>query len=190
MDGFLNDYFTGYKTTLDAFLTLSENRKALQHAVEMLESLKGTPSTIYIIGNGGSAAVAEHMATDFTQNAKLRALAISGVPMLTCWSNDYGYEHCFRKAIQSFGRKDDILIAISSSGGSKSIINACIEAKKMGIKLVTLSGFAADNPLRNMGDINFWVDSRAFGYVELIHNLLLHYINDAVIGKIEYMIRD
>jgi len=119
----------------------------------------------------------------------LRATAISGSPMLTTFSNDYGYERVFQKPIEIFGNEGDILIAISSSGSSVNILNACEAAKGRGMKIITFSAFKSDNPLRRKGDLNFWVDSKAFGYVELIHNVLIHYINDSIIGKAEYMIR-
>ena len=141
------------------------------------------------VENGGSAAVAEHMAIDLTKNAGLRALAVSGSPMLTTFANDFGYERVYAKAIAAFADKGDVLIAISSSGTSKNIINAVAAARVRKMKVITFSGFTADNPLRRSGDINIWVNSRAFGYVELIHNALIHYINDAIIGKAEYMIR-
>jgi len=161
----------------------------LDEGVELLKSNKNTGSVIYLVGNGGSAAIAEHMAIDFTKNAGLRALAVSGSPMLTTFSNDFGYEKVFQKAVEHFGNEGDILIAISSGGTSKNIINACRAAKEKSMKVITLSGFSEDNPLRKKGDFNFWVNSKAFGYVELIHNLIIHYINDAIIGIAEYMIR-
>lgn len=186
---FLEDYFVEYKKTIDSFLTSEENKEKLNEVMQFLKKTKEDNSVIYLIGNGGSSAIAEHMAIDLTKNAGLRALAISGSPMLTTFSNDYGYNKVFQKAIESFANKGDVLIAISSGGTSKNILNACRAAKKIGMKVITFSGFDSDNPLRKKGDINFWVDSRAFGYIEMIHNLLIHYINDAIIGKVEYMIR-
>lgn len=189
MDNFLNKYFIGFHNIIDVFLTDSDNKKQLNIAVEMLKETKDLHSSILLIGNGGSSAIAEHMAIDFTKNAGLRAYAISGSSMLTTFSNDYGFEKVFQKAVEHFGNKGDILIAISSSGTSANILNACVEARDNQIQIITFSGFDKDNPLRSMGDLNFWVDSWAFGYVELVHNLLIHYLNDAIIGKVEYMIR-
>ena len=57
------------------------------------------------------------------------------------------------------------------------------------MQIITLSGFLIDNPLSKLGEINLWVDSKAFGYLEIIHTLLIHYINDSIIGNAEYMIR-
>ena len=189
MDEFLETYFTDYKKTLEEFLDDAGNRANLDRAVELLRSTKNTRSVIYLVGNGGSSAIAEHMAIDLTKNAGLRALAFSGSPMLTTFSNDFGYENVFQKAIYHFANAGDVLIAISSGGASQNILNACAAAKEKKMKVITFSGFSEDNPLRKEGDINFWVDTRAFGYVELLHNLLIHYINDAIIGSAEYMIR-
>ncbi|MFA7114674.1 MAG: phosphoheptose isomerase, partial [Candidatus Omnitrophota bacterium] len=77
----------------------------------------------------------------------------------------------------------------SSSGASKNILNACDEANLKGMKIITLSGFLPDNPLRTKGDINFWIDSKAFGFLEILHGLILHWINDSIIGKEEYYIK-
>ena len=98
-------------------------------------------NTIFLIGNGGSAAIAEHMAVDFTKNAGLRAMAVSGSPLLTTFSNDFGYEMVYQKAIEYFANKGDILIAISSSGASKNILNGCNAAKNKKMEVITFSGF-------------------------------------------------
>lgn len=189
MDDFLSSYFKGYLKAIDSFLAEKKNPAGLARAVMVLKDTRKNKRSIFLIGNGGSSAIAEHMAIDLTKNAGLRAMAVSGSPMLTTFSNDYGYEKVFQKAIESLADKGDVLIAISSSGRSPNILNACRAAKKKKMKVITFSGFTEDNPLRKCGNINFWVDSRAFGYVEIIHNLLIHYINDAIIGKAEYLIR-
>lgn len=183
----------GYYDRLDqvarAFFSDQKNIEGMNRCVELLKSTKQNNSAIYIIGNGGSAAIAEHAAIDFTKNAGLKALAISGSPMLTTFSNDYGYENVFKKAIEIFSNEDDVLIAISSSGCSENILNACKTARMKGLKIITLSGFEPNNPLRQLGDVNFWVDSNAFGFLEILHGLIIHYINDSIIGSEVYMIR-
>ena len=187
MNEFFEKYFTNYHKVLSTFLTDHDNKHSLERVISLLLYIKKTnTSTLYLIGNGGSSAIAEHMAIDFTKNAGLRALAISGSPMLTTFANDYGYEYVFQKAIERFAREGDILMAISSSGASKNILNACATAKNKNMKIITFSGFDKNNPLRNCGTINFWVNSKSYGYVEMIHNLLIHYINDAIIGSSEY----
>jgi len=153
-----------------------------------LVATKKKDSKILLIGNGGSAAIAEHMSIDLTKNAGLRAITISSSPAITTFANDYGYDRVFQKGVEHYGCKDDVLVAISSSGVSKNILNACEEALRKQMAVITFSGFEQNNPLCTMGDINFWIDAKAFGYVEIIHNLLLHCINDMIVGKTEYKI--
>jgi D-sedoheptulose 7-phosphate isomerase len=129
-------------------------------------------------GNGGSAAIASHMATDYSKNGGLRAWAMNDGSMLTCLGNDYGYEHVFAKQIEFHGRAGDFLVAISSSGRSKNILNAVEAARRLGCAVMTLSGFQADNPLRRRGDVNLYLDSTAYGYVEIGHLALCHAILD------------
>ena len=185
----LNSYFSDFNDVLTRCLDDAGHRKGLEGAVKMLKATKKGKTKIILVGNGGSSAIAEHMAIDLTKNAGLRAIAISGTPTLTTFANDFGYEKVYQKAIEAFADAGDVLIAISSGGTSKNILNAVAAAKRKKMKVITFSGFDKGNPLSKSGDINLWVDSRAFGYVEMIHNLLIHYINDAIIGKAEYMIR-
>jgi D-sedoheptulose 7-phosphate isomerase len=184
----IEGYYEHYHDLAKKFFN-EDNLENLSKCVELLKDAKNSGSTIYIIGNGGSAAVAEHVAIDLTKNAGLKALAFSGSPLLTTFSNDYGYENVFKKAVDVYCNKKDILIAISSGGASKNILNACKSAKEKGMTVITLSGFEADNPLRKLGNINFWVDSKAFGFLEILHGFILHYINDSIIGSEIYMIR-
>lgn len=188
MPEFLHSYFAGFSAILDDFLAKPENRENLLGAVRILKNTREIGSTVYIIGNGGSAAIAEHASIDFTKNAGLRALSFSGTPFLTTFSNDYGYEYVFQKAIEKYGAPNDVLMAVSSGGMSKNILRGCVEAKKKGMTIITFSGFDESNALRSLGDINFWLDSQAYGYVEIGHSLLIHYLNDAIIGKVEYKI--
>ncbi|MFH0902079.1 MAG: SIS domain-containing protein [Pseudomonadota bacterium] len=188
-----SELIAGYYDRMDhlfrTFLDDRDNVDGMNEAVRLLKATRTGRNTIFLVGNGGSSAVAEHIAIDLTKNAGLKALAVSGTPMLTTFSNDYGYENVFAKAIEIFAREGDILVAISSSGTSRNITNACRVAKEKGLKVITLSGFKANNPLRSMGHLNFWIDSEAFGFLETLHGLILHYINDSVIGSEVYMIR-
>jgi len=188
MNKFLDNYFDDFQSTISSFLKSESNKFSLEKSVDLLKLTKNK-NKIFIIGNGGSASVAEHFAIDFTKNAGLNANSFSSSSTLTTYANDFGYENLFKKGLEHYSSPEDILIAISGTGTSKNILKACTFAKDNNMKIITLSGFAADNPLSNLGDINLWVDSKAFGYLEIIHSLLLHYINDAIIGSAEYMIR-
>lgn len=139
-----------------------------------------------IMGNGGSAAIASHVATDLSKNAKIRAVCFNDASLITCLSNDYGYSEWMAKAIRLYGDEGDLAIFISSSGKSSNITKAAKAARSKDIKVVTFTGFDADNPLRQEGDLNFWLDSHAYNVVENIHQVWLLAVCDAIIGKAEY----
>ena len=151
---------------------------ALSQLVRSLEELRARGSRLYVVGNGGSAGVASHAATDFLNVGKLRASTLHDPSLLTCMSNDYGYEAAFARILGTLVAPGDMLIAISSSGQSANIRNAAAEMRKLRGIVVTLSGFKPGNPLRTLGDTNFWLDSGDYGMVEIGHQFILHNIAD------------
>ena len=136
---------------------------------------------IIFIGNGASASIASHMATDYWKNGGMRAVTFNDVALLTCLSNDCGYENVFSKSIGMFADEGDVLFAISSSGQSSNILNGARTAREKGVHVVTFSGFNADNPLRCMGDFNFYVPDGTYGAVEILHLSICHCILDVII---------
>lgn len=154
---------------------------ALANIIEKVFGRTQQKGQLIFIGNGGSAAISSHMATDFCKNANLRALHFNEGSYLTCLSNDLGYEKVFERSIELFATEVDILFAISSSGSSQNILNAVNRAKDKGVHVITLSGFKADNPLRAKGDMNFYVPVSDYGFVEVIHHALIHAVLDGVL---------
>ena len=157
--------------------------KAIENIVELTIASQQSGGKVLWIGNGGSAAIASHMVTDFLKNAGVPAMAFNDGSLLTCLSNDLGYESVFTKPISMLAKASDVLFAISSSGRSQSIVDAVSVAKKMGLTVVTLSGFDVDNPLRKMGNLNFYVPSHHYGHVEDIHQSIGHCLIDMIIQK-------
>jgi len=144
---------------------------------------------VIIAGNGGSASIASHFTVDITKNTGIRCINFNESDIITCFANDYGYEHWIEKAISFYGDKGDIFIAISSSGQSKNIHNACKASREKEFsKVITFSGFNFGNPLYKLGDINFWVDSKVYNFVENTHQAWLLSIVDLIIGKIDYRV--
>ena len=137
---------------------------------------------IIFVGNGGSAGIASHLAIDFSKNGGLRSLAFNDASALTCLGNDLGYENVFAKQLDFHARAGDLLIAISSSGRSPNILNAVKAARAHDCKVVTFSGFTEENDLRKSGDINFYVRSREYGFVEVAHLALCHAVLDIDMG--------
>jgi len=136
---------------------------------------------IIVVGNGGSAAMASHVTVDFTKAAGIRAVNFNEADLLTCLANDYGYKHWVEKALEFYADRGDLVILISSSGKSPNMINGVKKAKDMGVSTITFSGFSPDNPLRKIGDLNFWVDSTVYNIVEMTHHVWLVAIVDYLI---------
>ncbi len=151
--------------------------EGIQKNLRMLEGLRGRGGNLFLVGNGGSAAVVSHILTDFINVNKLNARTLHESSLLSCMSNDYGYENSFSEPLSTLAREKDLLIAVSSSGRSPNIHNAVKSVKKTGGEVITLSGFGEDNLLRSMGDLNIWLDSTSYGLVEIGHLFYLHYLS-------------
>jgi D-sedoheptulose 7-phosphate isomerase len=158
----------------------ADTEAAMAGLVARLKELRAAGGRLYLVGNGGSAGVAAHAVTDFLNVAKLRATTLHEPSLLTCMANDFGYEVAFARVVATLAGPGDMLIAISSSGNSANIRNAATEMSKLGGKVLTLSGFKRDNPLRALGDINLWLDSTDYGMVEIGHQFLLHNLADRI----------
>ncbi len=135
---------------------------------------------IILIGNGGSASISSHLATDFTKITKHRAVCFNEPNLITCLANDYGYQNWAKKALEFYCVPGDLLILISSSGESKNLINACSFAKKNKYFVFTFTGFSKNNTLSKLGNINFWVDSKKYNIVEMVHHTWLVALADSI----------
>ena len=142
---------------------------------------------IIFAGNGGSAAMASHCSVDLTKSAGIRAINFNEADLITCFANDYGFNQWVGKAIEFYADEGDMLILISSSGKSENMINAIRAARTKNLSsVITFSGFERENPLIKGGDVNFWVNSRAYNFIENIHQIWLLSLVDLIIGEKEY----
>ena len=183
---FLDEYFDDFKKIIN--FNSDEIKKKLINLKKIFITTKKNRKKILIFGNGGSAAIASHFSVDLTKNAKIRCTNYNEPDLITCFSNDFGYERWVEMAIKYYGNKGDVLIVISSSGKSKNMINACIAARKKKFsKIITLTGHLVNNPVKKLGDINLWVNSKAYNYVENIHQFWLLSLVDLIIGKKNYL---
>jgi D-sedoheptulose 7-phosphate isomerase len=169
--------------TSDATGISFDVNEAIRHTIALIRQQAAQGRKIMFVGNGGSAAIASHQAVDYWKNGGLRAMAFNDASLLTCISNDYGYASVFEKPIQMFAESGDVLIAISSSGMSVNILNAVAAARQKDCPTITLSGFSPDNHLRKLGDINFYVPSHSYGYVEIAHLMILHCTLDTIMKQ-------
>jgi D-sedoheptulose 7-phosphate isomerase len=149
-----------------------------ERAGGLIHGMRLAGGTVMLIGNGGSAAIASHLQNDLCNSVGVRAMVFTESPLLTALSNDNGYGSIFERSINLWARSGDLLLAISSSGRSENILRGVKASLGKGCQVITLSGFLADNPLRRMGHLNFYVASDVYGYVEVAHSALAHFFAD------------
>ena len=150
-NNYLNDYLSKFSKLLADY-----NQKDFFEIVKILKRVKKNRKKVILVGNGGSAAMASHVSVDLTKMCKIRAVNFNEADLLTCFANDYGYENWVKEALRSYADKSDLLICISSSGESENIINGAKFAKKLGCRVVTLTGFNRKNKVGKIGHINLW----------------------------------
>jgi len=159
----------------------------LGKVADLIKVISAKGNKVLIFGNGGSAAISSHFSVDLTKNAGVRCVNCNEADLITCFSNDYGYERWVEKSVDFYGDEGDLLIVISSSGSSKNMLNGVKAARNGNFNaVVTFTGFADENPLRQLGDINLWADSKAYNFIENIHQVWLLAIVDLIIGSREY----
>lgn len=151
--------------------------------VELFTRHKECGSQLFFIGNGGSSAIASHMTADFMKNGGMNTYSLYDNAVTTCMGNDYGYDYIFSRPMEFLTRKNDLLVAISSSGNSANIIHAIETAKMKGASVITFTGFDSRNQARRMGDVNVYVPCKKYGIVESIHNLILQQIVDIMMER-------
>jgi len=177
---------------LDSIAVKQEAEKILPEAVAygvlaMVECLRDG-GKIMACGNGGSAADAQHFAAELIgrferERQELAAIALTtDTSILTAVGNDYSYDEIFSKQVRGLGKKGDILIGISTSGNSKNVIKAIEAAKKMGIKIIALTGNGGGKigSLLDKDDIHLCVPSTRTARIQETHLVLLHALCDGV----------
>ena len=155
----------------------------MSYMLKLMAEIKQSGKKICFIGNGGSAAIAIHMTNDFLKNGGIRTHSMHDPATLTCLGNDFDFTQIFSRQLEMIADEGDILTAISSSGKSPNILRAVDKAREKRCKVITLSGFSEDNPLRQMGDLNIYVPSMEYGIVESLHNLILQQVVDEILFR-------
>jgi len=155
-----------------------DTEAAAARVVDLVLATRAAGRKVLLVGNGGSASIAGHLQMDLSNRVGVRAHLATDAPLLTALSNDHGYEAAFERMIELWAEPDDCLFAISSSGQSDNILRAVRAARAHGCQVVTMSGFASDNALRGLGDVNFYVGSAHYGEVEVVHHTLAHFLSD------------
>lgn len=162
--------------------------EAIERVVEILRKTRDLGGTIYIAGNGGSAATASHWVNDLGKATKradaksMRVMSLSdNISWLTALANDEGYERVFAGQLENFARPGDVLIVISASGNSPNLARAVELAQKSDVKTIALLGFDG-GVLKNTVDEYLLIPTAkgAYGMVESAHGLICHILTDCL----------
>lgn len=151
-----------------------------RRAAEVLRCCIARNATIFTCGNGGSAAIANHMVCDHTKGVRADTgilprvhSLVANIEINTAIANDVSYDQVFAFQLESYASLGDVLVAISSSGNSANIVNALVTAKNKGLTTIAMTGFAGGRA-RELADIALHVGSRNYGIVEDLHQSLMH----------------
>ncbi len=171
--------FIEAQTVLERFINDRNNFELIASAAKLMaESLK-LGSKIISCGNGGSHCDAMHFAEELSgryrgDRKSLAAIAISDASHISCVGNDYGFDFVFSRFIEGLGNQGDVLVAISTSGNSKNIINAVNTAKENGMKVILLLG-KDGGQLKNTADVEIIVPHFGFAdRIQEIHIKIIH----------------
>jgi len=154
-------------------------------SAKLVKAALGKKKKIIVFGNGGSAADAQHFVAELVckyekKRRPLRALALTtNTSSLTAVSNDFSYEDCFSRQVEALADRGDLALAISTSGNSQNVLKAAALAKKMGLKVIALSG-CGGGKLKKLADVNMIVPSRKTSRIQEAHILILHTICEAI----------
>ncbi len=182
-----NNFLEKYFRDLSKVIIPDRNcLKKLEKVKNLIIAVSKRRGKVLIFGNGGSSAIASHVTVDLTKNARIRAVNFNEADLITCFSNDYGYERWIEKAIDFYADQKDIIILISSSGRSQNMIKACKFANRKRLKVISFTGHTRNNPLSKISDISLWVNSKAYNFIENTHQIWLLGLCDLIIGKREY----
>ena len=138
----INKFIDKYNEDFLKLISLDKNNKnKIIKLYQLITKTKNKRNKIIIAGNGGSAAIASHFSVDMTKNGGVRCINFNESDLLTCFSNDYGYENWIKQVLKFYSDKRDLVILISVSGESKNM-------------LITFTGFKNNNSLSKLGNIN------------------------------------
>ena len=177
----MGSFFDKYFGEL-AGLVADVDTTALLAAADLIRVTDREGGKVILVGNGGSAAIAGHLAVDLVKAAGIRAVNFNDPSLITCFSNDYGYDRWVAEALKAHAYPGDLVILISSSGESDNILNAATTAEELGLRQLVLSGFSPANRLRGHGEVSLWVDSSSYNHVENVHQVWLLAVVDYLIA--------
>ena len=183
---FLDDYYSRYQKIL---FDSRDDESILKLRNVIYETYLNKGKLIFV-GNGASASLASHAATDFTKQAKIPSIAFNDHNLITALANDYGYHKWAAKAIEFYSEPNDMVIFISVSGESSNLVEGINFANKISLSTASLTGSSQTNSLKQKSKYSLWVNSKAYNIVESIHTIWITLIIDLFVGSPEYMVNN
>ena len=179
------NFFKKYFSTQTKLINFdNKTYDKLANVKKCLLEVKKKRKKVMIFGNGGSAAIASHFSVDLTKNSNIRCVNFNESSLLTCFSNDYGYENWIKKALEIYSSKGDILILVSCSGNSTNLVNANEYALKKGLKTIVLTGCKKNNKLNILkNNVKIWINSFSYNTIEITHHLILLSVIDKFVNE-------
>lgn len=181
----LNKEFKNLVNIHQQFIT-SNNKKLIDSIINKIRQVIKSNKKLIFIGNGGSAAEAQHMAAEYVSKFRLFRKALAAISLtvdtssITSISNDFGFEHVFERQLEALGQNKDLLIYYSTSGKSKNIIKCVKLAKKMNIYVAGFTGIKPSKSLLSSTDYLFKIPSAETPIIQTYSNFLGHYICEKV----------
>ncbi len=175
----IKSYLKDYVSNLQQVLSQVDESQ-FEKVLQKLREVTSAGKRIYVCGNGGSAAIADHLCCDWSKGThfkhlpalKTQSLVANGA-LFTAVANDFGFEKSFSTQVEMFGEPGDVLLAISSSGNSPNIIEAVKAASEKGMTTIGLCGFSGGK-LKTSADLCLYVAYDNYGLVEDAHQILMH----------------
>jgi len=164
---------------------LSKLSKEIKTAASMIAASLKKGGKVILFGNGGSAADSQHIAAEFVGRFKLERQGLASIALttntsiITSIANDYGYEEIFSRQVEAIGSDNDIVIGISTSGNARNVIAGLLEAKKMGLKAIALTG-SGGGEMATIADLVLIVPSDNTARVQEAHIVVGHIICELV----------
>lgn len=176
--GTAEDYFHAYSDNI-AHAWRSVDQSAIARGAKLLADCLTRDGIIYACGNGGSAAISNHLLCDFQKgiqtntSIKPRVVSLAHLEIVTAIANDISYEDIFVYQLKTMARPGDVLMTISSSGNSENIVRAADWATKNKIPTISLVGFSGGRSAA-IADVAIHVDAQNYGVVEDVHQSIMH----------------
>ena len=182
-----SDYLDQLVTAIQAV-----DKNAVRAWIDRLARARSEGATVFVVGNGGSAATASHFATDLGKGAsygkasRFRVQSLTdSIATITAYANDVSFEVIFAEQLRSLGKAGDVLVTISGSGSSPNVIQAIKMARGLGVDVISLTGFEGGRS-GSMADIHINVPSDHMGRIEDVHLALCHLVAFTFIDEAEH----